>query len=72
VFDQEFWVPLTWPLSLDRMIIKVFDEDKIHDEIVGSLYFSLKELVKGGSGGGFYCWYNIYGSPLGVSGDKTD
>jgi len=54
------------------MIIKVFDEDKIHDEIVGSLYFSLKELVKGGSGGGFYCWYNIYGSPLGVSGDKTD
>jgi hypothetical protein len=50
------------------MIIRIFDEDKIHDEIVGSLYFSLKELVLRGSGGGFYCWYNIYGSPLGVSG----
>lgn len=49
--------------------MKLFDEDKIKDEIVGSLLFNVKELI--GSKNKQYFWKNIYGSPLGVSGDNT-
>ena len=52
-----------------RVVMKLFDEDKISDEIVGSLLFNLKECI--GSKNGKFFWKNIYGSPLGVSGDNT-
>ena len=71
--DTEFWIPLSWPLNYDRLIIKLFDDDVgKSNEIVGSLFFSLKKLIKEGGNGGFYSWYNVYGSPLGVSGEQTD
>ena len=45
---QEWWLPIQWPLSSDRFVIKTYDEDKVSDEIVGSMFFSLKDLVKKG------------------------
>ena len=50
--------------------MKVFDEDKISDEIVGSLLFNLKDII--GNQNGKYFWKNVYGSPLGCSGDNTN
>lgn len=41
------------------------------DEIVGSMYFSLKKIVKETGGDGILMWRNLYGSPLGCSGDNT-
>lgn len=32
-------------MASDRLVLKLFDEDKINDEIVGSMYFSLKSIV---------------------------
>lgn len=49
--------------------MKLFDEDKLADEIVGSLIFNMKDIVGGKHG--FYFWKNIYGSPLGVGGENT-
>jgi Ca2+-dependent lipid-binding protein len=40
--EQEFWLPIQWPLASDRFVLKIYDEDKVADEIVGSMNFSLK------------------------------
>jgi len=52
-----------------RIVMKLFDEDKISDEIVGSLLFNMKDCI--GPKNGKHFWKNIYGSPLGVSGETT-
>ena len=54
-------------------MLKLFDEDKVTDEIVGSMYFSLKKLIADGAvpGGKFY-WHNLYGAPIGYSGKTCD
>lgn len=53
-----------------RIVMKLYDQDAIADEIVGSLLFNIKEVI--GSKNGQYFWKNIYGSPLGCSGANTD
>jgi hypothetical protein len=62
-------------------VLKVFDEDKLKDEIVGSMNFSLKKLITESAGAqgdlignpdGVLKWHNLYGSPLGCSGGNTD
>ena len=41
------------------------DEDKIQDEIAGSMYFKLSHLMEIGSvDGGKTYWQNLYGAPL--------
>jgi hypothetical protein len=50
----------------------VADKDPVGSELVGSMAFSLKELITEAGSTGFYKWYNVYGSPLGVSGENTD
>lgn len=42
----EFWIPLQWPLSTDRFVLKFFDSDseKVSDPILCSMHFSLREL----------------------------
>jgi len=60
-------------LASDRLVLKVFDEDKVSDEIVGSMNFSLKKMItESSSADGVLCWHNLYGSPLGCSGDNTN
>lgn len=53
-----------------RLVMKLFDEDNIKDEIVGSMIFNIKECIE--SKNGTFFWKNIYGSPLGKSGENTD
>jgi hypothetical protein len=50
--------------------MKLYDEDTISDEIVGSLLFNIKDIM--GPKNGMFFWKNIYGSPLGVSGESTE
>ena len=70
---QEWWLPIQWPLSSDRFVIKTYDEDKVNDEIVGSMFFSLKDLVaKGEQIGGYFYWQNLYGAPKGYMGGNVD
>lgn len=49
--------------------MKLYDEDKIADEVVASMNFNLKDCI--GSLNGKYFWKNLYGSPLGKSGENT-
>ena len=61
-------IPLQWPVANDRLIFRLFDNDTAGtDELVGSLIFSVKKIVKFGAEGKF-AWLNLYGSPVGYSG----
>jgi len=53
-----------------RLVMKIWDEDKLKDEIIGSLVFNLKECIN--ERNGRYFWKNIYGAPLDKSGANTD
>ena len=59
-------------MATDRFVLKLYDEDKVTDEIVGSLFFSFKQIVNEVGSEGVFIWRNLYGSPLGVSGSTTD
>ena len=48
------------------MVFKVFDEDTISDELVGSIVFQAKNII--GAKNGVYMWKNVYGAPVDVSG----
>lgn len=52
--------------------MKVFDEDKVVDEIVGSLYFCISDLCKKASKvDGFLSWIDLYGSPVNSNGKNA-
>lgn len=59
-------------MASDRIILKVYDEDKVSDEIVGSMFFSLKKIINESGPNGILVWKNLYGSPLGYSGENTN
>jgi len=71
-FDQTFWLPVQWPMASDRIVLKVFDEDKVNDEIVCSMFLSLKQIVKYPDPMGQLFWANLYGAPLGKMGSNTE
>ena len=51
-----------------KLTMKLYDEDKINDEIVGSLLFNLKDCI--GKKNGTFFWKNVYGAPVGYSGEN--
>ena len=55
-------------MATDRIVLKVYDEDTVADEIVGSMYFSLKQIVSKSGPEGILLWKNLYGAPMGYSG----
>lgn len=70
-------VPAQVPIIGGRIVFKVYDEDAVVDELIGSIHVDLKDIVpdangKPGAFNGKYDWKNIYGAPLGVSGKMTD
>ncbi len=69
--EQEFWLPIQWPLASDRLVLKVFDKDTVKDEIVGSMFFSLKNMINEAGDRGSLKWFNLYGSPIGCRGENT-
>ena len=76
-WDQEFLVPAQIPIVGSRITFRIFDEDIVTDELIGSILYDLKDLVdqQDGSKGRFngkFDWKNIYGSPLKCSGKNTD
>ncbi len=64
---HEFWIPLTWPLSINRLIMQAYDANMLKkNELVGSLIFNLKKICKlaeADAKNGYWSWFNIYGSP---------
>lgn len=60
--EQEFWVPIQWPAATDRLVLQLWDFDTVKDEIVGSMFFSIKKLLaEGNKPGGCFYWQNLYG-----------
>jgi hypothetical protein len=53
-----------------KIKMELYDEDRVSDEIVGSMLFNAKEIV--GPLNGRFFWKNIYGAPLGKSGENTN
>ena len=57
-----------WPLSNDRLILKIMDKDNLSSESIGSIYMSLKDIVNSYSNrGGALMWNNVYGGPIGLA-----
>ena len=70
---QEMWIPMQLPISSDRLVLRVMDEDKVVDEIAGSLYFKLSQLMDmAATEGGFTKWMNLLGAPLNRKGEFSD
>lgn len=65
-WNQEILVPASVPIMGGRHIFKVFDEDLMLDEVVGSIHLEAKDVM--GDMNGKYFWKNVYGSPQDVSG----
>lgn len=55
-----------------RIVFKVYDEDMLCDEIIGSIILDLKEIMSEDHQKGHFFWKNIYGAPLDCSGETTD
>lgn len=67
VWNEQFKMPLQWPISNDRFVLGIWDKDDVNDEKVGSIVLSIKELVRNCSKeGGSARWVNIYGAPKGL------
>ena len=69
-WNQEFLVPAQLPVLGGHLTFRVYDEDTVTDELVGSFTLEATDIM-GGMNGKFF-WKNIYGSPLGHSGKCTD
>lgn len=65
------WLPVQWPVASNRLVFKLYDYDSAgSDELVGSMIFSIKDIVMVGSS--TFRWLNLYGAPVGYSGANTD
>ena len=53
-----------------RLVFKVFDEDTVCDEVVGSIVLHAKNII--GPKNGVYMWKNIYGAPVDVGGSVSE
>ena len=60
------------PIMSSRCVLKIFDQDKTKDEIVGSILINFNEYIGDSELNGKFMWRNIYGSPLKCSGSNTD
>ena len=46
IIDQELWIPVQLPLTIDRLTIKVRDHNTlIKDGISGTILFKMKDLI---------------------------
>lgn len=77
-WNQEFLVPAQVPIIGGRLVFKIYDEDVVNDELIGSIFVDIKDILPDPNDqtpGRFkdkFDWKNIYGAPLGVSGKFTD
>lgn len=46
VWNQEMLIPLELPASKDALSFKLYDYDTTGDDLVGSLNFSIKQMIK--------------------------
>jgi Ca2+-dependent lipid-binding protein len=68
VFNQEFWLPVMMPVMSDRLVISIYEHEKIlKDVLLGSMVFSVKKLLSQGSNSnGLFFWKSLFGAPLSV------
>lgn len=71
---QEIWLPVQFPIVSSRVVMQVYDYDTASDDIVGSISFDVVDIIKKARSGenNTWFWKDIYGAPMGVSGEHTD
>ena len=69
-------VPVELPIKEDKLILKVYDQDPVSDELVCSVHISMKSILKCDiskpMGTSMKKWINLYGGPTGYSGPNFD
>ena len=76
-WNEEILVPAQVPIIGGRLVFKVYDEDTLIDELIGSIHYNLKDIIPDANGkeghlNNKYDWKNIYGAPVGHSGKWCD
>lgn len=59
IWNETMLIPVRIPFVSSRLVLKLFDEDDVSDEICGSLHLDYKTLLEKESGDIF--WLNVYG-----------
>jgi len=44
-FNQELWIPTQVPIINGRIVIKLMDQDEFFDEISGSIFYDVKDII---------------------------
>lgn len=72
-WNQEFLMPAQIPIITPRYVLKLMDDNLTGADTVGSILFSLKDIIEQKITNKF-TWVNIYGSQLHLSGSthKTE
>lgn len=70
-------MPAQVPIIGGRLVFKVYDEDALKDEIIGSINYDLKDIIPDANGkegrlNNKFDWKNIYGSPMDTSNKWAD
>ena len=72
-WNQEMLIPLQLPIKDEKLILQVYDEDTIADEIIASLVLNVKSMMKYDSEENKCTkWVNLYGAPQGYMGSNVD
>ena len=69
IWDKEMLLPVQWPVASNRLVFKLYDYNKLGDTLVGSMIFSIKDIVNLQER--TFSWINLYGAPNGYSGDTV-
>lgn len=75
-WNQEILVPIELPNNKDNLIFELYDQDLTSDDLVATLTFSIKNIIKRvGSDGKkrqyHLEWFNLYGANTSGSGDNV-
>lgn len=70
IWNQEFLLPTQLPVAANFLTLKVWDEDRASNDIVGSIPLKVTDIME--KDNGLFRWINVYGAHLGHSGPVTD
>ena len=77
LWNQEFLIPLQMPLLNERIVLKVYDQDKTCSNLFGSMLFNKTKIMElqemhSISGEAQCFWSHIYGASLSASGEQAE
>lgn len=71
-WNEEMLIPIELPIKDNNLYLKIFDKDKVTDELCATVQLPLQSITKYGPNSPNTKWLNLYGGPNGESGTLFD